>query len=96
MGILIIICIKILDYIYYSINAPKFASFLLSLRFFHHSSSIRHAHQILVLDNGSIMERGTHDELVSIHNGLYSKLWNMQLKERLVTTGKSEEGEEII
>ena len=33
--------------------------------------------KILVLEKGSIVERGTHDELVS-KNGLYAELYNRQ------------------
>ncbi|MGI5089906.1 ABC transporter ATP-binding protein [Treponema vincentii] len=43
----------------------------------HKLSTIRNADQILVLENGTIIERGTHDELIA-HNGLYRRLWNIQ------------------
>lgn len=39
----------------------------------HRLSTVRHADQILVLDRGHVIERGTHDELVA-HGGLYTKL----------------------
>jgi len=39
----------------------------------HRLSTIRKADRILVLNNGAVVERGTHDELLS-HGGLYSKL----------------------
>ncbi len=39
----------------------------------HRLSTVRSAHQILVLDQGHIVQRGTHDELVAIP-GLYSDL----------------------
>ena len=38
---------------------------------------MREADQILVLEKGSIVERGTHDELVA-QGGLYSDLYNRQ------------------
>jgi ATP-binding cassette subfamily B protein len=43
----------------------------------HRLSTVRDADQILVLEKGSIVERGTHDELVE-KGGLYSELYNRQ------------------
>ena len=43
----------------------------------HRLSTIRSADQICVLENGSIVELGTHDELVS-QEGLYAALWKVQ------------------
>lgn len=43
----------------------------------HRLSTIRHADEILVLQKGQIVERGTHDELVKL-NGYYKKLVDMQ------------------
>jgi ATP-binding cassette subfamily B protein len=46
----------------------------------HRVSTVRTADQILVLDDGAIVERGTHDQLVA-HNGLYAELYKKQLLE---------------
>ena len=46
----------------------------------HRVSTVRHADQILVLSEGRIAERGTHDELVR-HGGLYAELYRKQLLE---------------
>ena len=44
----------------------------------HRLSTIRNADQILVLDKGEITEKGTHQELIEIENGIYKNLSNLQ------------------
>jgi subfamily B ATP-binding cassette protein MsbA len=48
-----------------------------SLVIAHRLSTIRHADEILVLEFGKIIERGTHDELIS-HGGMYKRLCDLQ------------------
>ena len=48
-----------------------------SLVIAHRLSTVRDADQILVLEKGVVVERGTHDELVA-KNGLYAELYNRQ------------------
>jgi ATP-binding cassette subfamily B protein len=41
------------------------------------------ADEIIVLDDGAIVERGTHEELVAKH-GLYADIYERQLLEQAV------------
>jgi ATP-binding cassette subfamily B protein len=43
----------------------------------HRLSTIRHADRIYVVDTGTIVESGTHDELID-HPGIYRSLWEVQ------------------
>lgn len=45
----------------------------------HRLRTIANADKIVVLDDGNIVEEGTHDDLVS-SNGLYRHLWDLQLR----------------
>lgn len=45
----------------------------------HRLSTVREADQILVMDQGQIVDSGRHDDLMS-HNGLYADLYNLQFK----------------
>jgi len=49
-----------------------------SLIISHRISTVRHADQIIVLDDGRIAERGTHDELLAAR-GLYADLYQKQI-----------------
>ena len=44
----------------------------------HRLSTIRQADHILVLDNGRIVEQGTHDQLLQVTDGLYRNLSELQ------------------
>jgi len=46
----------------------------------HRLSTIKDADQILVLEDGEIVERGTHKTLLA-NDGLYSHLWGVQAGE---------------
>uniref|UniRef100_A0A7S2QR26 ABC transporter domain-containing protein n=1 Tax=Lankesteria abbotti TaxID=340204 RepID=A0A7S2QR26_9APIC len=44
----------------------------------HRLSSVRHADMIVVMNKGMVVEKGTHEELMS-NKGEYSVLWNTQM-----------------
>jgi ATP-binding cassette subfamily B protein len=48
----------------------------------HRVAAIQDAHQILVLDEGKLVERGTHAELIA-RAGVYSELYRTQLDAEL-------------
>ncbi len=46
----------------------------------HRLSTVKHADQLIVLNKGNIVERGTHEELVE-KDGLYAKMYQSQMRE---------------
>ncbi|RLN46198.1 hypothetical protein BBJ28_00022054 [Nothophytophthora sp. Chile5] len=44
----------------------------------HRLSTIRHADKIVVLNEGHIVESGTHDELLAIEHGIYQNMYRIQ------------------
>ncbi len=47
----------------------------------HRLSTVRHADKIIVMDDGAIVEEGTHDQLLT-RDGIYARLWRVQTGER--------------
>ncbi|EGO8273702.1 ABC transporter transmembrane domain-containing protein [Enterococcus faecalis] len=54
----------------------------------HRLSSVMHAKEILVLDQGKIIERGTHQELLT-QNGWYQRMWEKQQLEAKIEGSES-------
>lgn len=46
----------------------------------HRLSTIKNAHKIAVINEGKVVEIGTHEELLAIPNGSYKALYDMQFK----------------
>ena len=50
----------------------------------HRLSTIKNANRIAVINEGELVELGNHDELMSIENGQYKALYDMQFKKQEV------------
>jgi ATP-binding cassette subfamily B protein len=62
----------------------------------HRLSTVVHADEILVLDRGSIVERGTHDVLLE-RNAAYAALWQAQQGGPILIQGvQRAQGESIV
>ena len=59
----------------------------------HRLSTIVNADEILVLDRGAIVERGTHRELIA-SGGLYASMWNRQREAQLARDILAEVGDD--
>jgi ATP-binding cassette subfamily B protein len=57
----------------------------------HRLSTIIDADQILVMEQGRIIERGTHRELLAA-DGQYAQMWTLQQQERASTAPESGTG----
>ena len=53
----------------------------------HRLSTIKNADKIAVINEGELVELGTHDELLQNENGFYKRLYEMQFAKGTVTAG---------
>ena len=54
----------------------------------HRLSSVMHAKEIIVVDQGKIIERGTHHELLAF-GGWYERMWEKQQLEAKIEGGEA-------
>ncbi len=50
----------------------------------HRLATVKNADRIIVMDQGNIVEQGTHEELLKVSNGYYAKLYEVQFAEELI------------
>ena len=48
----------------------------------HRLSTVQNAHQIVVLNQGHLVEQGTHQELLAVDGGLYNHLYSVQFSHK--------------
>ena len=70
-------------------NIEEIARNATTLIIAHRLSTVVHADQIIVLDHGRIVEKGTHSELLK-HGGFYAQLWEKQTHEKPEVTNTEE------
>lgn len=56
----------------------------------HRISSLKHADEILVLEDGNIVERGKHEELLS-NGGPYQRIYDIQYQDKEAILGKAKQ-----
>ena len=60
----------------------------------HRLATVKNCDNIIVMDQGSIMEQGSHEELLA-KKGKYYQLWEMQQGNFTVREEKAEESESV-
>ena len=64
-------------------NLKQISATRTSIIISHRVSTIRHSDEIIVIDNGRLAERGTHDQLIK-NGGIYARMYErQQLEEEL-------------
>lgn len=57
----------------------------------HRLSTVTDCDNIIILDQGHVIEQGTHEELLAKPNGHYANIWNSQRIHRKLREDKKEE-----
>lgn len=68
-------------------NLKEFRSEKTTIIAAHRLSSVMHAQEIVVIDEGRIVERGSHSELLAL-DGWYSRMWRKQQLEAKIEGGE--------
>ncbi len=63
-------------------SLPEVSADRTTLVIAHRLSTVVDAHQILVLEHGSIVERGTHRDLLARPHGIYAHMWARQQEQQ--------------
>jgi len=61
----------------------------------HRLSSLKHANEILVMEDGTVLERGTHEELLA-KRGVYHGVYDIQFKDRESEVFRSSTGATLL
>ena len=61
----------------------------------HRLSSCRFCDEIAVFDHGEVVQKDTHDHLLSDENGLYAQLWNAQAQYYAETADAQAEAQKV-
>lgn len=62
-------------------NIAKVCKARTTLMIAHRLSTARHADEILVLNKGRIIERGSHNALLAKKGGRYAEMWHIQTED---------------
>lgn len=57
----------------------------------HRLSTVTDADKIVILDQGRVIEEGSHDELLAKENGHYANIWKSQRIQRKFVEDKKQE-----
>lgn len=61
----------------------------------HRISTLAHADEIVVLDHGRVSQRGTHQELLEVTDGVYARLWRIQTETAAEESGQAADRTEV-